>query len=214
MKSFLTLAVAVSMFVLATLGQAQGTIQWTVTFDAGPSIASNDILGITYYYEQGMEFTPIGDGQFTRSGGHPDLAAFPRNGTAYLVAGFGDSLSAASAFGTRFGLVSVDLAEFSTLYQTPLTVQFVGYKFDGSTVMTELITDGIIDGAGPINDFQTFYFDSRFADVTRVEVPTYGWSLDNMVFSNVIPEPGTSALLVLGAALLGLRLFRRRGRSV
>jgi hypothetical protein len=30
---------------------------------------------------------------------------------------------------------------------------------------------------------QTFYFDSRFADLVRVEIPTYGWSLDDMVFS-------------------------------
>lgn len=202
------------MLFLAVWSQAQGTFQWTVTFDGGPQIAPNHILGITYYYEQGIEFMPIDqNGQFGRSGGQPDLAAFPRNGTAYLMAGFGDSLSVTSAFGARFGLISVDLAEFSTLYQTPLSVQFVGYKLDGSTVTTEFVTDGIIDGAGPLTDFQTFYFDSRFADVTRVEIPTYRWSLDNMVFSSVVPEPSTWALLLLGAALFGQRFFKRKRDS-
>jgi len=161
-----------------------------------------------------MEFRPIDpNGRFGRSGGEEALLGFPRNGTAYLVAAFGYSLSVTSAFGARFGLVSADLAEFSTLYQTPLTVQFVGYKPDGSTVTTEFVTDGVIDGAGPVNDFETFYFDSRFADVTRVEVPTYRWSLDNMVFSNVVPEPSTWALGIVGVAVFSLRLLRRKRNS-
>jgi hypothetical protein len=50
-------------------------------------------------------------------------------------------------------------------------------------VRTKFITEGIIDGTGPLADFQTFCFDSRFADLVRVEIPTYGWSLDDMVFS-------------------------------
>lgn len=120
---------------------------------------------------------------------------------------FGDSLAVGALGGSRFGAVSVELAEFSTLYQEPLTVRFVGYRPDGSTVTTDFVTDGIIDGAGPVRDFETFYFDQRFADVFRIEVPTYGWSLDNMVFSTVIPEPGTSGLLVVGVALA---LFRRQ----
>jgi hypothetical protein len=135
----------------------------------------------------------------TRAGG--GRQAFPENGSAYLIAGLGDSLAASAWSGERFGLVSVDLAEFSILYQTPLTVPFIGYRPDGSTITTEFVTGGIIDSSGPLADFQTFYFDSRFADLVRVEIPTYGWSLDNMVFSQV-PEPATGALLVLGGLLL------------
>ena len=132
------------------------------------------------------------------------MEAFPRNGTPYIYAAFGDSLAVTALSGTRFGLVSLDLAEFSTLYPTPLAVRFVGHKPDGSTVTTELITDGIIDGAGPLADFETFYFDSRFADLVKVEVPTYDWSLDNMVFSNVVPESNTGTILILAAALVFL----------
>jgi hypothetical protein len=170
-------------------------------------MAGTNEFAINYYAEQGMEFRPIGNGQFGRSGGGA-ADFFPRNGSAYLFGSFTDSLAATYVGGQRFGVVSVDLAEFSTLYQRPLTVQFVGYRPDGSTVSTAFVTDGVIDGAGPLADFQTFYFDSRFADVVRVEVPTFGWSLDNMVLSQ-IPEPATSALLFVGALLLWALRFRR-----
>ena len=68
-------------------------------------------------------------------------------------------------------------------------------------VMTEFTTDGVIDGTGPLADFQTFYFDSQFADVVRLEVPTHTWALDNMVFGQ-IPEPATGVLLLFGGSLL------------
>lgn len=195
----LTLALCVLSFgPEQTYGQ--GTLQWTVTFDGSPPIPSSSEVAISYYYEQGMEFRPIGNGQFGRSGGGA-ADGFPRNGTAYLFGSFTYSLAASSLGGQRFGVVSVDLVEFSTLYQTPLTVQFVGYRPDGSTVTTSFVTDGVIDGAGPLADFQTFFFDSQFADVVRVEVPTFGWSLDNIVFSQ-IPEPATGALLFVGGLLL------------
>jgi len=125
------------------------------------------------------------------------------------MAGLGDSLAITSSEREPFGLVSVDLAEFSDLYQTPLTVPFIGYRADGSTVSTEFVTDGIIDGAGPLADFQTFYFDSQFVNLVRVEVPTYGWSLDNMVFSDAVPEPSSFTLLLAGGAMLWTLRWRR-----
>lgn len=200
----LTLALCVLTFD-PEQAHGQGTLQWTVTFDGSPPIARGDTIGIAQYFEQDMWFRAIGPIPpeppylLARSGGGVSFLA--ENGTAYLIAGFGASLAASASSGQRFGLVSVDLAEFSTLYQTPLTVPFIGYRQDGSTVTTEFVTDGVIDGAGPVPDFQTFYFDSQFADVVRVEVPTFGWSLDNMVFSQ-IPEPATGALLFVGGLLL------------
>lgn len=195
-----TLAFCTLVFTLEQI-EAQGTLQWTVTFDGPPAIGPTDAIVITNYTEQDVGFTGIGpNGRFGRSGGAEVNEAFPRDGSAYIVAAFGDSLALSSLSGQRFGLVSVDLAEFSTFYNFPRTVQFVGYKPDGSIVMTELTTDGVIDGSGPLADFQTFTFDSRFADLIRVEVPTDTWSLDNMVFSQ-IPEPASAALLLLGGLL-------------
>jgi hypothetical protein len=78
-------------------------------------------------------------------------------------------------------------------------------------VTTEFVTDGIIDGAGPLADFQTFYFDSQFVNLARVEIPTDTWSLDNMVFSYEIPETSSFTLLLAG----GVTFFApcRRHRS-
>ena len=106
-----------------------------------------------------------------------------------------------------FDLLAVDLAEYSTVVPDPATVPFVGYRSDGSTVTTSFTTDGIIDGTGPLADFQTFYFGPEWSGLTRVEIPTYGWSLDNLV---VVPEPGTGVLLIGGAVAFGLWRIRRR----
>lgn len=71
-----------------------------------------------------------------------------------------------------------------------------------------MITDGIIDGTGPLADFQTFSFGPEFSSLTRVEIPTYGWSLDNLVVA--IPKPGRWALLILGSLFLFvLRRYKR-----
>lgn len=103
----------------------------------------------------------------------------------------------------------MDLAEYSTLFQTPLLVPFVGYRSDGSVVNTSFTTDGIIDGTGPIADFQTFHFGPEWSGLTRVEIPAYGWSLDNLVVA--VPEPGPWALLILAGAFGFYYLKRRAG---
>jgi hypothetical protein len=110
--------------------------------------------------------------------------------------------------GAFFDLVSVDLAEYSTLYQEPLVVRFVGYRHDGTVVTNHITTDGIIDGTGPLADFQTFYFGPDFSGLSRVELPTWGWSLDNLVVA--VPEPPVCQVLILGAALAALWSFKRK----
>jgi hypothetical protein len=110
--------------------------------------------------------------------------------------------------GPVFDLVSVDLAEYSTVVPDARTVPFIGYRPDGSTVSTSFTTDGIIDGTGPLADFETFYFPSEFTGLSRVEIPTYGWSLDNLFVS--VPEPSSLALLLAGGVVLwALRRWRR-----
>jgi hypothetical protein len=105
-----------------------------------------------------------------------------------------------------FGVSSVDLTEWSTGFPEAVSVRFVGYRPDGSTVTTTFVTDGIIDGTGPLADFQTFYFGPEFRGLARVEVPTIGWSLDNLVVS--VPEPSGGALIFTGIALVCARRLR------
>ena len=154
-----------------------------------------------------MTFTPIGLTGFVRQGGA--VAFYPENGTTYLQAGLGSDLRFRFINLTTFDLFSVDLAEYSTVVPDAVTVHFIGYRLDGSIVTQDFTTDGIIDGTGPIQDFQTFHFGPEFSGLTRVEIPTFGWSLDNMVVA--VPEPSTFALLIAGAPILWA--LRRRTRT-
>ena len=139
------------------------------------------------------------------------VSFYPENGTAYLQATLGDSLTFNFADGSAFNLVSVDLAEYSTVVPDAVTVHFVGFRHDGTIVTTDLRTDGIIDGTGPLADFQTFYFGSPFTGLDRVEIPTYGWSLDNLIMT--VPEPGASELMLLGTAFAAIWRFKRKRRA-
>lgn len=166
----------------------------------------------TNYNEAGMSFTPINptdwNSAFGRVGADP-RAERPDNGTSYLQAGLGSTLAFNFANGSIFDLLSVDLAEYSTVVPDAVTVQFIGYHPDGSSVTTSFTTDGIIDGTGPLADFQTFNF-TGFTDLARVAIPTYGWSLDNLVVS--VPEPTSGAMLLAGGLVLGAWESCRRRR--
>jgi hypothetical protein len=183
--------------------------QGTVTFD-GPPVQPRDSASITAYYsEGGMIFVPLAPATgFVRNGGGGVI--WPENGTAYVQTLSDEAITFDSLRGVPFGLMSVDLAEYSTLFPYPWTVRFVGYRADGSTVTNSFTTDGIIDGTGPLADFETFYFDQSFTNLTRVDVPSYRWSLDNLRFS--IPEPSPLALGALAASLLALRASAARLR--
>ncbi len=187
------------------LGQnGSGVLQ--VTFDEPPTLRPGAGIHLQEYFEAGMWFgrMPGSDGFGRQWTGDP---RDPDNGTiAFLQATLGDTLS----FGTNdtaFGLFSVDLAEYSTVVPDPVTVRFVGYRHDGSIVTSEVTTDGIMDGTGPLTDFQTFFFGPEFSNLDRVEIPTSGWSLDNLVV--LVPEPGTWALIMAGGLLFGARHFRK-----
>src|SRR6266540_3288904 len=152
-----------------------------ITFEGPPVQRPGTAALVLRYDEAGMMFTPIsGNVGFVRAGSSP-TSFRPDNGSAYLQAGLGSTLMFRFTNGTLFDLISVDLAEYSTVVPDARTVHFVGYRFDGSIVTQDFTTDGIIDGTGPVVDFQTFHFGPEFSGLTRVEIPTYGWSLDNLV---------------------------------
>lgn len=204
--SFRALVTCLIWVYVGTPCLGQGVIRWNISFDGFPMIPVGTGQVVTNYSESAFFFEGINSGErFIRVGG--GRSGFPENGTAYVTLSAFDSLACTASFG-RFGLYSVDLSEFSTLYQEPKVIQFVGYKSGGQVVTTEFTTDGIIDGTGPLADFQTFYFDSRFEDIIRLEVPTVGIALDNLVVQSV-PEPQTSLLLLTAAAVLSRRFQRK-----
>jgi hypothetical protein len=128
-------------------------------------------------------------------------AGWPDDGTPSILTGAGESLGCNFTTGSLFGLVSVDLASFSTGFPN-YNVNFVGYYSDGSTITTTF--------SGSDINFQTYYFGSDWSyGLTRVEIPNNTWSLDNLVVA--VPEPGSAVLLCVGAlTLLFVRNKRKR----
>lgn len=192
---------------LGLLLQAYGQGTLLITFDGAPVLTPGSAVLVQSYSEYELYFQPLGQQGFARVASDP-AAPRPDSGSAYLQAGLGSTLMFSRLDGGTFDFLSVDLAEYSTVVPDAVTVQFIGYFADGTTISQTRTTDGIIDGTGPIADFQTFAF-RDWTGLTRVEIPTWGWSLDNVRVGSV-PEPGTGALTLLGAALLALRLAKRR----
>ena len=69
---------------------------------------------------------------------------FPDNGTAFIKLGSGNSYEVFGMNGEIFDALSIDLAEYSTVFPVPKTISFVGTKADGSLVRTSFRTDGKI----------------------------------------------------------------------
>jgi hypothetical protein len=192
----LVACLAVSLFIANFRCLAQGTLRITFNGNLRPDTS----VYIPNYYESGVWFEPLpGSGGFIRGNGI-GTTIWPDNGTDYLQATAGDTLQFYLVNKSVFDLTSVDLAGYSTVLPD-FNVDFVGYKADGSTVVENISGSGI--------DFKTYYFDSRFSDLTRVEMPVSIWSLDNVVFT--IPEPSQSKLLIFGATTLwAARRFKSR----
>jgi len=199
---------AVALIATVLVSSTVAAQNRTVTFDWIPRIQSDQqIGGYSIYLEVGMQFTALGrtvyDANLTRNGGGIQRFAF--NGTAYLNQTPGSTVVVGlpkwSVYGTTFGVVSVDLAEYSTLFQMPREAVFVGYRPDGGVVTNVFWTDGIIDSLGPENDFQRLYFGEGFDNITRLEILKFD-ALDNLVVKPAVPEPATWMLLVLGGVIV------------
>jgi hypothetical protein len=137
-----------------------------------------------------MWFKPLASFGFVRRHSVQD-PLWPDNGTTYLQAGLGDSQAFAFLDETVFDLVSVQLAGYSSVVPDAV-IRINGFRSDGSIATTEVVRNGI--------NFETFYFDPGFRGLTRVEFPTYGWSLDNLVVA--IPEPSALVLFICGGLII------------
>lgn len=196
--------VLLALVAFAVCCQGQGTIQFG--FDAPPLQPPGTSYFVQQYFEAGMWFRPLGilepgNGFSHRRGGGQLAGVVPDNGTSYLAAPLGASLKFSFLTDSLFGVSSVNLAGYSSGVPD-FAVHFVGFRPDGSTVTADFSGSGL--------NFQTFYFGPEFSGLSRVETSDIGWSLDNLVVQ--IPEPGTGVLMVLGAALLGFRLFKQKRR--
>lgn len=114
--------------------------------------------------------------------------------------------------GEIFSLTSIDFSEFGDpIDQAARWINVTGYLSGGGTVSQLVTLDGLYDGPGGINDFQTEIF--NWSSLTKVEFLGSGsnlvinmFGLDNAVVT--VPEPAT--MLLFGSGLFGLWGLRRK----
>lgn len=179
-----------------------------LSFTAQASVISFDSLeqsGTTYqfvtsYTEAGFSFTStsnsFGSAQQGNVGWYFGSASLFNNTS-------GATTTLARVGGGAFSLNSIDLAPVSTGWGLGATISLVGHLNGGGTVnQSFLVDDGYF--------FQTFALTgfTNLDSVTWVQASPYH-QFDNLVIDGAtVPEP--SAALLVGLALTGLGLVRRR----
>lgn len=183
---------------------SQGTMQTLlITFDGPPVVEPGAAVSVFQYEATGMNFGS-GFGSMIRRGSDPG-PEWPDNGSAYLQSS--PSMGIGLTNGGIFDLVSVDYAELS-IANTNATFFVSSHRQDGSLVATNFSADGIIDGTGPVADFETFVFGPEFRNLSNVSIEFPFGSLDNLVV--VVPEPSVVAWLLVGGGLFASLRARRR----
>ena len=91
-----------------------------------------------------------------------------------------------------FDLHSFEYAERRVGGSYAPQIHVTGYVLDGSVVMADVILDGINDGSGPLNDFQTAVLPDTFRNLTSIKFASDGYlevfSLDTIVVNELSAE--------------------------
>jgi hypothetical protein len=108
---------------------------------------------------------------------------WPFNGTDYLefVPSIVGDVNIQKGNMESFTPVSIDIAEYSTLFSFSKPFFFYGTKSDGSIVAGAFVIDGIIDGPGGKPDFETFHFPKSFSKIIKLSWCTQSFAIDNLI---------------------------------
>lgn len=143
------------------------------------------------------------------------------NGTTYLasddVPGF-NPLTMSVAGGGTFTLSQLDMGEWWNENATARTVTVTGNFAAGGSIVRTITLDLVFDGTFGSNDFQTFTFTTAWTNLTSVVFKGNGslqagenhFTLDNIVTTNVVPEPASLLVLIMAAVHSSLVVRSRR----
>ena len=115
----------------------------------------------------------------------------PQNGSYYVQLGSrSEPFVLTHADGDPFTVHSIDLAEYSASVNTENVVADIVATFaDGSSEPLQFELDGVIDGEGPLEDFETFTFPAHWTDVVALSFNSGLLCFDNLELTgHVIPE--------------------------
>jgi hypothetical protein len=160
-------------------------------------------VAIPYYDEDGFITKPLGpiDTKAPYRVAIYGPGSYPENSTAFVKLLKGSSYEVFGRNNEVFDAISIDLAEYSTVFPTPKTIGFIGTKADGNLVSTSFITDGRIGPGAPGGGFETFHFPHTFQDLVNLRADSTGFSLDNLKLQ-VISEPPVIVQASASASIL------------
>ncbi|MEQ8380918.1 MAG: PEP-CTERM sorting domain-containing protein [Coleofasciculus sp. A1-SPW-01] len=87
---------------------------------------------------------------------------------------------------TPFSLLSLDLAEWGVPQDQATRVEVTGFLAGGGSITKLISFDGVTDGSGPLEDFQTVTFNQQWSNLSSVEFK----GIDAPVSDDPSEEPG------------------------
>ena len=108
-----------------------------------------------------------------------------------------------SADGNSFNLMSFEYGERHITQAYAPQINVIGKSQDGEEITASFVLDGVNDGSGPLNDFQTAVLPEAFRNLVSIEFSTSGegFSLDTII---VNPVPLPAAFWLFSTAIVGL----------